>query len=111
LKVVPILGGHFVRCEVFDDDGKAIAMMIRTFDAEQQSYRQWMFHPGSCGVEARGQWDDATNTLTLTDEGQRITSTATIRFSDKDTMQWSHVSRDRQGKVYLNIEGKSIRQR
>ena len=111
LKVTPILGGRFIRCEVFDEDGKAIAMMIRTFDAEQQAYRQWMFHPGSCGVESRGQWDDATNTLTLTDEGQRITSTATLRFADKDTIQWSHISRDRQGKVYLNIEGKSVRQR
>jgi hypothetical protein len=111
LKVVPILGGHFVRCEVFDDDGKAIAMMIRTFDAEQQACRQWMFHPGSCGVEARGQWDDATNTLTLTDEGQRITSVATMWFSDKDTMQWSFISRDRQGKVYFDAIGKSVRQR
>ena len=111
LKVVPILGGHFIRCEVFDGDGKSVAMMIRTFDAEQQAYRQWMFHPGSCGVESRGQWDESTNTLTLTDEGQRITSISTIWFSDKDTMQWSHISRDRQGKVYLNIEGKSVRQR
>jgi len=111
LKVVPILGGHFVRCEVFDDDGKAIAMMIRTFDAEQQAYRQWMFHPGNCGVEARGQWDEATNTLTLTDEGQRITSVATLWFSDKDTMQWSFISRDRKGKVYFDAIGKSVRQR
>ncbi len=111
LKVVPILGGHFVRCEVFDDDGKAIAMMIRTFDAEQQACRQWMFHPGSCGVESRGQWDEATNTLTLTDEGQRITGTATIRFSDKDTIQWSFISRDRRGKVYFDAIGKSVRQR
>jgi hypothetical protein len=109
LKVSPILGGHFIRCEFTDGDREA--MMIRTFDTEQRAYRQWMFHPGSCGVESKGQWDDATNTLTLTDEGQRITSVATIWFSDKDTMQWSHISRDRQGKVYLNIEGKSIRQR
>jgi hypothetical protein len=111
LKVAPILGGHFIRCEVFGDDGKAIAMMIRTFDAEQQAFRQWMFHPGSCGVESKGQWDEATNTVTLTDEGQRITNVTTIRFSDKDTMQWSHISRNGQGKVYLNIEGKSVRQR
>ena len=62
------------------------AVMLRTFDAEQRTFRQWTFHPGSCGIESRGQWDEATNTLTLTDEKQRITSTATIRFSDKDTM-------------------------
>ena len=110
-KVASILGGHFVRCEVFDDNGKAVAMMIRTFDAEQQAYRQWTFHPGSCGVESRGPWDEATNTLTLTDEGQIITSISTIWFSDKDTMQWSYVSRDPQGKVYLHIEGRSVRQR
>ena len=61
--------------------------------------------------EARGQWDEATNTLTLTDEGQRITSTATLRFSDKDTMQWIFISRDRQGKVYFDTVGKSVRQR
>jgi hypothetical protein len=70
-----------------------------------------MFHPGSCGVEARGEWDDATNTLTLTDEGQEITSTSTLRFSDKDTIQWSHISRDQQGKVYYDYVGKSVRQR
>jgi hypothetical protein len=109
LKVVPILGGHFVRCEF--TDGEREAMMIRTFDPEQQAYRQWTFHLGSCGVESRGQWDDVTNTLTLTDEGQSITSIGTIWFSDKDTTQWSFISRDRQGKVYLDVIGRSVRQR
>ena len=99
-------GGKFLIAD-FDAD----RVMIRTFDAEQQAYRQWVFHPGSCGVEARGQWDEATNTLTLTDEGQRITSVATMWFSDKDTMQWSFISRDRQGKVYFDAIGRSIRQR
>jgi len=111
LKVSPILGGHFVRCEVTDDDGKALAMMIRTFDTEQQAYREWMFPPGRFGGESRGQWDEATNTLTLANKRQGITGVTTIRFSDKDTMQWGVNLRDRQGKVYYDALGKSVRQR
>ena len=111
LRVSPILGGHLVRCEFSLDDGKVLAVMIRTFDAEQQAYREWMFPPSRFGSESRGQWDEATNTLMLTGERLGITGVTTIRFSDKDTMQWSVNHRDKQGKVYLNIEGKSIRQR
>ena len=111
LKVSPILGGHFVRCEVSGDDGKVLAMMIRTFDAEQQAYREWMFPPSRFGGESRGQWDEAANMLTLTGERPGITGVTTIRFSDKNTMQWSVNLRDRQGKVYYDALGKSVRQR
>lgn len=110
-EVTSILGGHFVRQEACDNDGKIVFVSIQTFDPQQQAYRQWLFHWEGFVTESSGQWDETTDTLTLTDEGQGITGVSTIHFLDDETAEWSVVYKDQQGKDYDNIEGKSIRQK
>ncbi|MHC4401009.1 MAG: DUF1579 family protein [Planctomycetota bacterium] len=108
-EIIPILGGHFVRHRVCDEDGKAVAVIIQTFDPEQQQYRGWVFRSDGSTAESSGYWDEATSTLAMTGVGQRTTEISTTRFLDDRTAEWSLVSRDQHGKGLLNIQGKSIR--
>ena len=110
-KFSSILGGHFLLQRASDKDGKVVIVTVRTFDPEQQEYRQWLFDSNGSASELSGQWNDAKNTLTLTDEGESITGVGTIHFLDDETMEWEFVSKDAQGKVYLHVEGKSTRQK
>ena len=62
-------------------------MTIRTFDPEQQEYRQWLFDSNGSASELSGQWNDAKNTLTQTGEGESITGVGTIHCLDDETME------------------------
>jgi len=48
------------------------------------------------------QWDRGSNTLMLKNENRGITGVLSMRFVDDDTVLWSVVSKDKQGKVYLD---------
>jgi hypothetical protein len=110
-RISPILGGHFVRHEAADNDGNVVYIAILTFDPKQEVYRQWNFRSNGPVSESRGQWGAATDTLTLTHEGQEITGRRTIHFLDEETKEWSLVYRDPQGKIHVHIDGKSTRQK
>ena len=110
-KTNPTLGGRFVLSRTFDSEGKLSCMNLLTYDIQRQAYRQWYFGADGATVESSGTWDASTGTLTLENENQGITGVFTIRFVDEDTIQWTIVSKDQQGKVYLDIEGKATRQK
>ena len=104
------LGGRFVLSRVCDSEGKLSSIHLFTYDEEQQVYRQWFFDSNGATVESTGKWDESNSTLSFTNEKQGITGVFSIHFVGEDTMQWSVVSKDQQGKVYLDIHGKTTRQ-
>jgi tetratricopeptide (TPR) repeat protein len=109
-RATAILNGHVVQNSVYDADGQMLGIQLLKYDPEKQAYRQWHFDSRGVFVEATGQWDAASKTLTLTSEAHGITGVTTLRFVDQNTMPWSVVSKDKSGKIYLNMEGKATRQ-
>ncbi len=110
-RVTAILNGHVVQSVVYDVDGQMSGVHLFKYDSEQQAYRQWCFDSRGGLVEATGQWDAARKTLTLTSEAYGIAGVMTLRFIDQNAMQWSLISKDKTGKIYLNMEGKATRQK
>ena len=106
-----ILGGHFLLNKNFDSQGKLLDIHLFTYDKEQQAYRQWFFDSKGSTLESTGKWDEGSSTLTLKNETRGITGVYSMHFVDKDTVQWSVVSKDQQGKVYLDLHGKTTRQK
>ena len=106
-----ILGGHFLLNKNFDSQGKLSVIYLFTYDKEQQAYRQWFFDSKGSTLESTGKWDEGSSTLTLKNETRGITGVYSMHFVDKDTVQWSVVSKDQQGKVYLDLHGKTTRQK
>lgn len=110
-RVTAILNGHVVQSSVYDADGRMSGMRLFKYDPEKQAYRQWYFDARGGLVEATGQWDAASKTLTLTSEAHGITGVMTLRFIDRNAMEWRLVSKDKSGKIHLNMEGKATRQK
>jgi hypothetical protein len=87
-------------------------LQVMTFDHDKKAYRRWYFDSTGSFRHSTGQWDEKTSTLTWTGPmGEGITAVSVWKHTDKDTLVWSLVAKDKQGKVYLNIEGKSVRQK
>jgi len=105
-----ILEGHFLLSRNFDSQGKLSDIHLFTYDKEQQAYRQWFFNSNGSTLESTGKWDEGSSTLTLTNETRAITGVFSMHFVDKDSAQWSVVSKDQQGKLYLDLHGKTTRQ-
>ena len=106
-----ILDGHFLLSRNFDSQGKLSDIHLFTYDKERQAYRQWFFNSNGATLESTGKWDEASSTLTLTNETRGITGVFSTHFVDKDTLEWSVVSKDQQGKVYLDLHGETTRQK
>jgi Protein of unknown function (DUF1579) len=106
------LNGWFVQNRGRNGDGKAEDLQLMTFDVEKKVFRRWYFDSDGDASESKGQWDAKTATLTWTcDLGDGITAVSVWRFSDMDTIIWSRIAKDGKGKIYSNIEGKSVRQK
>jgi len=106
-----ILAGHVLQSRGFDSQGKLSQIHLFTYDKEQQVYRHWFFDSNGSTVEDVGKWDEDSSTLTLKNETRGITGVSSFHFVDEDTVQWSVVSKDQQGKVYLDLHGKTTRQK
>jgi hypothetical protein len=89
------------------DDVEFLHLM--SYDPKRREYRQWYFesiNPISLG-EQRGQWDQATQTLTWKgklDDG--VTTETVERFIDTDNFTWTLVAKDSSGQVVLDMEAK-----
>jgi Protein of unknown function (DUF1579) len=105
------LGGHFLTSRGLDSEGKVSQIHLFTYDKEQQAYRRWFFDSNGSTVEHVGKWDEGSDTFTLKNEKRGITNVVSMHFVDEDTVQFSVVSKDRQGKVYFDMHGKTTRQK
>ena len=105
------LNGWFVQYRGRNGDGSE-DLQLMTFDVEKKVFRKWYFDSDGGASESTGTWDAKTSTLTWTgDLGDGITAVSVWNLSDKDTSIWSRVAKDAKGKIYINIEGKSVRQK
>jgi hypothetical protein len=106
-----VLGDRFLWSEG-SSDGWLQAIQIMTFEPKQKEYRRWYFGSDEHPRESSGQWDEDARTLTwkgdLFDGG---TGVSKWRFPDKDTIDWSRVLKDRDGKVESEVRGKGTRQK
>jgi hypothetical protein len=105
------LNGRFVveRGKTTDGDEE---LQVMTFDAKKKAFRRWYFDSDGSSREWTGQWDDKNSTLTWTaalDDG--ITAISVWKLTDKDTLVWTWTAKDKEGKLYGSIEGKSVRQK
>lgn len=92
-------------------DGKTLAVLMNTYDPVRKKYHFWRFVDRDC-EELDGQWDEATSTLTITtDQGAGITNTAAFHVIDKDHREYHVISKDGDGKVYLDIHGAVTRRK
>lgn len=109
-RATAILNGQVVQNSVYDADGQMSGIQLFKYDPERQAYRQWYFDSRGAFVEATGQRDAVSKTLTLTSEAHGITGVTTLRCVGQNTMPWSVISKDKSGKIYLSMEGKATRQ-
>jgi hypothetical protein len=103
-----ILDGRFFEAKLNWREGSLL--ILKTYDAQRKSYRRWDFNSNGQASESIGKWDEDAKTMTWTHTtGDGLISTVTDRYVDADTLEWSLVIKDRNGKVYLHLEGKSTR--
>lgn len=103
-----ILGGRFVETKFTTSESSVL--ILKTYDAQRGAYRRWDFNSNGQASESIGKWDEDAKTMTWSgtvDGG--LTSTVTDRYVDADTLEWSLVIKDRGGKVYIHVDGKSTR--
>ncbi|MBC8868389.1 MAG: hypothetical protein H8E44_03175 [Planctomycetes bacterium] len=104
-----ILKGQFFETKLKGPEGTLDHLILTTYDAHRKSYRRWDFNAESAS-ESIGKWDADAKSMTWShtrDDG--LTSTTTDRHLDADTLEWSLVIKDPNGKAYLHMEGKSTR--
>ena len=104
-----IIIGHGTR-----QPGNAKSLSIWKYDEKSKSILGWYFdswgnHDHSPGT---GTWDEASQTLTFRstdlDEGTGIYR---MKFIGDDEMRWSGVSKDKDGTVVMETDGKSVRKK
>ena len=106
---VSVLGGRFALSEAAASDGTT-ALTLATYDEERKCYRMWWFSSRGDASESQGVWDAETKTATWRSEGDDgVTSVATARYLDDNTVKWSVVVKDGQGEIGHHMEGRETR--
>ncbi len=104
-----ILGGRYVQ-ETSEHSDKNSGMFILTYDPEQKRYRGWWFSSTGPTGEYAGEWDEASQTMTMT--GVRVepaTISLTHHFEDDDHAKWKLEIKDGSGKTAVHMQGTTIR--
>lgn len=104
-----ILDGKFLYNRGINRD---VVIQVMTFDPRRKAYRFWNFSTDGNASESSGQWDEDSKTLALkADLGTGITMESKVKWLDRDSAEWTAVAKDKDAKVYLNMEGKITRQK
>ena len=104
-----VLGGRFLAYTAIT--GKQESYSLFTYDESKKKYRSWFFDSKGSHSEWLGTWDEATKTLTRTANlGRGNTGTATSKFLDDDSIEFSLVLKNRNGKAFLEMNSKFTRQ-
>jgi hypothetical protein len=100
-----VLNGRFVQEKSIDAD-KREGLVLWTYDSQKKAFRTWHFMSDGFTNDSLGKWDEGSKTLANeSDAGPGITATATVHFLDNDTHEWKVIVKDKEGKVYLHMEG------
>lgn len=99
-----ILNGRFVMDTSIHSNGdESIAVM--GYDPGQRAYRSWWFNSLGNRNDSRGQWNEASKTLTwetTLEDGRSMQSS--VRFATPDQEIWRFQVTDAEGRVYLDMD-------
>lgn len=105
-----VLGGRYLEYVTHTNPGEQESLGIFTYDEAKKKYRSWFFTSRGQHSEWSGTWDEKTKTLTRTAKLQRgNTATATSKFVDDDTMDFSIVGRRPDGRIIFELKSTSTR--
>jgi hypothetical protein len=106
------LKGRLLTKKSKDKGGVMEVLDLLAYDPDAKEFRGWHFDSMGKTSEARGTWDEATQTLTLrTDLGGGVTGVTRERFVDAGTTEWTFLATDAEGKVCLDAGGKMRRRK
>jgi hypothetical protein len=107
-----VLDGWFLKGSSRTRDGKLRAMLMNSYDPVKKQYHVWKFTPGGSCEELTGAWDEATTTLTITNDlGDGITAKAVSHVIDKDHREYDVTAKDGDGRTYMDIHGTVTRRK
>ncbi|MDP6543379.1 MAG: DUF1579 family protein [Phycisphaerae bacterium] len=107
--VLRVLGGRFIQENGKASDGGAF-LDLRTYDVRRKCYRMWFFHSQGSMTKYTGKWNAKTKTMTwLSDQGNGGTSGFKVQYPDDNTVKWSLVVKDPDGKAVFRMKGKNTR--
>ena len=107
------LGKKFIQGKK-QEPGNVESMFLETYDDKDQVFRSWYFDSNGAFPrgETIGRWDAPTKTMTY--KGIDPTGAAiliVIRFAEPDLIDWNGTWRDKDGKILMEIQGKSTRRK
>jgi hypothetical protein len=106
------LDGWFLRSTSKTEPGSISVMQLISYNSGRKEYYTWLFDSMGFISEMEGQWDEDTDTLTWKAEpAENVTTTQKIHFVNKDTIEWTLITKDKDGKIYLNVSGKMTRKK
>ena len=99
-----ILNGRLVMDTSIHSDGQESIALIG-YDPGQKTYRSWWFNSEGHRNNSRGQWSEASKTLTYrTDLEDGKSMRSSVRFADANKEVWQFQVSDAAGKVYFDME-------
>lgn len=99
-----ILDGWFLQDTSEASDGIE-SYSLTTFDPNRKQYLGWWFNSEGHRNKSAGEWDAATETLTLTATlKDGLTVRSILRFTDANRHVWTVDVKDGDGKVYFDTE-------
>jgi hypothetical protein len=106
------LDESFVTGRTYGETRQTTGLTMWGYDGGRKLYRMWYFGAGGIAIMWEGAWNEQTQTLTLrTDITPEIVSTATLKFIDKDTREYTVEAKGSDGKVYQKVVAKFTRKK
>jgi hypothetical protein len=104
-----VLGVRFLQARNRRKPGGQEFLQLWTYDPQKKTYRSWHFTSMGQAYEWTDQWDEESKTIS----GKSVFGSAVRkgRFIDKDTIDWTLVAKDKEGKVILDLQGKQTRRK
>jgi hypothetical protein len=91
---------------------KVESFQLMTYHPGDKKFFLWFFDSNGMVSEAQGQWDADNQILTWkSDIDENLASTNQVRFTDRETIDWTMMVKDKTGKVYLDLRGKMKRRK
>lgn len=99
-----ILNGRFVMDTSRHSTGEE-SLAILGYDSGQRAFRSWWFNSLGHRNDSRGQWDQASQTLSFqADLEDGKTMRSSVRFANPNQEAWEFKATDAAGKVYFDMD-------
>lgn len=110
-----VLDGRFVQQTgvLKSADGANVIKVttLMTYDTEQKAYRMWSFLSNGTTIEASGNWDEKTRTMTSTSKQNGTTTTTTAKFGENGVEEWMFVTTNQNNEVVGRLGGTNTRRK